>query len=281
VWLLYEAIAGIYGRFSNEHKQHKVCLFAVGSECVVCGSLVRHAIHTSERIKRVQDLSGHKYRYSRRQSCGSQAVIRGSQSVSTFYSALWLLLRTIFCNRWEKMLYRYFVLLCWRLNSFYWTSLHCSHSLIKHLPPNSGQNQNIRIANDKIFLHQNLPWSFTYWNSLPQFFHYQVVVSITVSSSKGSDILYIWTLSFVYQDMIYLIMLTPSGEVQVCLWMSRCGNVVHLTRFFEVAKCNALIPLSLLASCRLPLPIIGLKMSSLPTFALKPPRKFFIWYLRN
>jgi hypothetical protein len=52
---------------------------------------------------------------------------------------------------------------------------------------------------------------------------------------------------------------TSSGQVQVCLWMSRCGDVVLLTiRFFEVAKFTTLTPLPLLASCRLLLPIIGL-----------------------
>jgi hypothetical protein len=29
------------------------------------------------------------------------------------------------------------------------------------------------------------------------------------------------------------------------------------------------------------LPIIGLKMSSLPTFVLKSPIKIFVWYLGN
>jgi hypothetical protein len=64
--------------------------------------------------------------------------------------------------------------------------------------------------------------------------------------------------------------------------MSQCGNVVFLKiRFFEVAKFTTLTLLPLLASCRLLLPITGLKMSSLPTFALKSPHKIFIWYLGN
>jgi hypothetical protein len=59
-------------------------------------------------------------------------------------------------------------------------------------------------------------------------------------------------------------------------------NVVLLTiRFFEVAIFTNLTPLSLLASCRLSLSIIGLKMSYLPTFALKSPSKIFIRYPRN
>jgi hypothetical protein len=52
-------------------------------------------------------------------------------------------------------------------------------------------------------------------------------------------------------------------------------------RFLEVAKFSTLTPLSLLASCRLSLPIIGLKMSSLPTFALKSHSRIFIWNLGN
>jgi hypothetical protein len=62
--------------------------------------------------------------------------------------------------------------------------------------------------------------------------------------------------------------------------MSQCGNVELLRiRFFEVEKFTTLTPLSLLASCRLSLPIIGLKMSSLSTFGLKTPNKILIWYL--
>jgi hypothetical protein len=59
-------------------------------------------------------------------------------------------------------------------------------------------------------------------------------------------------------------------------------NVVLVTNIFlEVAKFTTLTPLSLLASCRLSLPIIGLKVSSLHTFAFKFPRKIFVWYLGN
>ena len=43
----------------------------------------------------------------------------------------------------------------------------------------------------------------------------------------------------------------PSGEVQVCLWMSLCGNIVLLTtRFFDVAKFTILTPLSILQNVR-------------------------------
>jgi hypothetical protein len=48
------------------------------------------------------------------------------------------------------------------------------------------------------------------------------------------------------------------------------GNIVLLSlRFLDVAKFASLTPLSLLISCKLSLPIVSLKMSSLPTLALK------------
>jgi hypothetical protein len=45
-----------------------------------------------------------------------------------------------------------------------------------------------QIFQNKSFWIKILPCSFTCLNSLPQFCHYQVMVSIAVSSSKGSDI---------------------------------------------------------------------------------------------
>jgi hypothetical protein len=74
----------------------------------------------------------------------------------------------------------------------------------------------------------------------------------------------------------------PSGDVQVYLWMLRCGNIIHLTlRFLDVEKFTNLTPLSLLISCKLSFPIVSLKMSSLPTLALKSPNRIFKWYLGN
>jgi hypothetical protein len=49
-----------------------------------------------------------------------------------------------------------------------------------------------------------------------------------------------------------------------------CVNV----KFLEVVKFTTITPLSSLASCILLLPINGLKMSSLPTFALNLLAKF-------
>jgi hypothetical protein len=43
--------------------------------------------------------------------------------------------------------------------------------------------------------------------------------------------------------------------------------VLLTTKFLDVAKFNALTPLSLLISCELSFPIVSLKISSLSTFA--------------
>ena len=56
--------------------------------------------------------------------------------------------------------------------------------------------------------------------------------------------------------------------------------IVLLTiRFFDVAKFAILTQSSLLSQCRLSFPIVGLKIFSLPYFALKYPNRIFIWYL--
>jgi hypothetical protein len=62
-------------------------------------------------------------------------------------------------------------------------------------------------------------------------------------------------------------------------WQSVCifchHQVVGTVRFCNVAKFTTLTPLLLLISCKLVLPIVGLKMSSLPTLALRTPNKNF------
>jgi hypothetical protein len=74
----------------------------------------------------------------------------------------------------------------------------------------------------------------------------------------------------------------PSGEVQVYVWMFRCGKIVlPTTRFFDVAKFTILTLLSVLSSCRLSSPIIGLKIYFLHNFAFKSPNGIFIWYLQK
>jgi hypothetical protein len=49
---------------------------------------------------------------------------------------------------------------------------------------------------------------------------------------------------------------------------------VHVMRFVDVANFTTLTPLLLLISCELSFPIVGLKMSSLPTLALKSNKIF-------
>jgi hypothetical protein len=74
----------------------------------------------------------------------------------------------------------------------------------------------------------------------------------------------------IYQDMVNLIVGVP-------IW--RCPNIFmnvamreHCTFDNEIfAKFTTRAPLSLLISCKLSFPTVGLKMSSLPTLALKSP----------
>jgi hypothetical protein len=62
--------------------------------------------------------------------------------------------------------------------------------------------------------------------------------------------------------------------------MLQCGNTVLLTlRFLDVAKFTNQTPLSLLILCKPAFPVVGLKMSSLPSVALKSPNRIFIWWL--
>ena len=53
----------------------------------------------------------------------------------------------------------------------------------------------------------------------------------------------------------------------------------QLDFFFDVAKFTTLTSLSLVSSCRLKLPVAGLKVFSIPTFALEYPNRIFICYL--
>jgi hypothetical protein len=67
-----------------------------------------------------------------------------------------------------------------------------------------------------------------------------------------------------------------------CIFMNAAmWEHCNLTMSLDVAKFTTLTPLSLLISCKLSFPIVGLKMSSLPTLAFKSPNKIFVWYLGN
>jgi hypothetical protein len=79
--------------------------------------------------------------------------------------------------------------------------------------------------------------------------------------------------------------LTAGCWIKFCfvyLWMFLCGNIVLWAAWiFYVAKFTILTPLLLLSWCGLSFPIVGLKISTLPNFALKPLNRIFIWYLGN
>jgi hypothetical protein len=109
--------------------------------------------------------------------------------------------------------------------------------------------------------------------SLPNVSRYQIVIRITVCCPERSGVRYIWMPSHVYENMVNSTEFI-SGDAQVNLWMLRCGNIVLLTvRLSDVVKFTTLTALSLLTSCKLLSPVIGLQISSLPTSALKSPNK--------
>jgi hypothetical protein len=64
---------------------------------------------------------------------------------------------------------------------------------------------------------------------------------------------------------------------EMCKHIYGCVMREHCTfdSFLDVAKFTNLTPLSLLISCRLSFPIVGLKMSSLLTLVLKSPNRIF------
>jgi hypothetical protein len=106
----------------------------------------------------------------------------------------------------------------------------------------------------------------------------QITVSITVSSSKRSDIIYSWMTSIIYREAIWLCVFLLR-EVQVHLWMLWCGNIVHLkTEFLGVITFTTPNLLSLIMSCKLSYPTVVLKTTSLHNFALKSSNKICIWY---
>jgi hypothetical protein len=83
--------------------------------------------------------------------------------------------------------------------------------------------------------------------------------------------------SLIYQYVIYLVVRSQGIFVNVAMQE-------HCTlddQIFYMAKFTALTPLSLLISCKLLFPVVGLKISSLPTFAFRSPNKIFKWYFGN
>jgi hypothetical protein len=64
----------------------------------------------------------------------------------------------------------------------------------------------------------------------------------------------------------------PSIFMDDAMWEHRTFD----SDVLDMEKCTNLTPLSLLISCKLSLSTVGLKMSSLPTLALKSPNKIFL-----
>ena len=63
----------------------------------------------------------------------------------------------------------------------------------------------------------------------------------------------------------------PSAEYCVSLWISLCGNVFLTFKPLDIANWIIFILLLLVSLCKFSLPVVGLYMFSLPTFALKSP----------
>jgi hypothetical protein len=81
--------------------------------------------------------------------------------------------------------------------------------------------------------------------------------------------------SRVYQSTVNLVVSLfirrcPSEYMNVMVWERHTFD----NKIFGCAKVTTLTSLSLLISCKLSFTIVGLKMSSLPALALKPPTKF-------
>ena len=80
-----------------------------------------------------------------------------------------------------------------------------------------------------------------------------------------------------FWDVINLWVL-PSWEVQLYLWKFWCMNfVLMIFTFFDASKLTTLTPLSLLLSSKVSASITGIKVLSLPSFALN--NRIFIWSL--
>jgi hypothetical protein len=67
----------------------------------------------------------------------------------------------------------------------------------------------------------------------------------------------------------------PNKFMNVTLWVL----VFSTIRFLDSARFSTPTPLSLLILCKLSFLIVRLKMTSLPTLALKSANKIFMWYL--
>jgi hypothetical protein len=118
----------------------------------------------------------------------------------------------------------------------------------------------------------NLFCVYTHWKSLPNFCHQQIVVSITFCCRVISDMMYTWIMFHIYRNANIFIWVFPSADVQVNLWMLLCRN----TMLLDVSVLSALAPLSVVISCKLSLPVVGLKISLLRTLAFKSATKILM-----
>jgi hypothetical protein len=103
------------------------------------------------------------------------------------------------------------------------------------------------------------------------------VASIIACSPEVLDITYTWMPSPIYQNVSLSIRRCPSKFFNVTMWEYCTVD----NQILDVAKFTTLTPSSLPVFCKLSFPIVGLKMSSLPTLALKSPYKISISYFRN
>lgn len=115
--------------------------------------------------------------------------------------------------------------------------------------------------------------SFTYQQSLTNFFNHQRLISSTINSEKD------WMSGvnecYLLLSVINLILSLLIGRFACVLWMFLCRSIMFVTtELFDVAEFPPLTPLSLLCSCTLSFPIVSLETSSLPRFVLKSLKNF-------
>jgi hypothetical protein len=125
---------------------------------------------------------------------------------------------------------------------------------------------------------KSLRYLLTHGRFLHKFWHQKIVVSITVCCPEISYINIFESRLLSIGIWSVWLRVFPS-VVQINLWMLRCGNIEKLTVIFlDVPKFTALSQLSLLISYQLLFPVFGLKISSIPTLAVKSPNKIFIFF---
>ena len=121
-------------------------------------------------------------------------------------------------------------------------------------------------------------------HNLPCYFSFGeggAVISVIVSFPEKSYFEYTLMPSPIYQHVINLVIFFhirrgPRLFINISAQEHSCSSQLS---FFYEGKFTILTPLSLLNWCRLSLPIFGLKISSLPSFALKSPNRIFVWCL--